>query len=502
MIRIHDSLTGQKQTLRPIRPGEVRMYLCGDTVYDFCHIGHARSKVAFDVVRRYLTHRGYRVVFVRNITDIDDKIIRRAAELGEPIGTFTERFIAAMHEDYDRLGILRPDHEPRATQYVPGMVALAQRLIERGHAYVADDGDVMYSVSSFAPYGQLSGKKLADLRAGARIEVDAAKRDPLDFVLWKRAKPGEPSWDSPWGPGRPGWHIECSVMSADILGDEFDIHAGGMDLKFPHHENEIAQSCAATGAHFAHLWMHNGFVNVDDEKMSKSLGNFFTIRTVLDSGRVRHPEVLRFFLIGSQYRGPINYSLAQIEQADAALGRLYTSLRGLDAPPVAAPVMPVMPVGEGADAAADASGTAAAGDTVAAAWQAFHTAMDDDFNTPEALAVLQGLAGEINRATAGGDTARATTLAQGLRSMGAVLGVLALPAEEWFRATGLQAAAGEGGATADAWDDARIDAAIADRKAARQAKDFKRSDEIRDALAAAGIVLEDKPGGVTVWRRQ
>ena len=496
MIRIHDSLTGQKQTLRPIRPGEVRMYLCGDTVYDFCHIGHARSKVAFDVVRRHLTHRGYRVVFVRNITDIDDKIIRRAAELGEPIGTFTERFITAMHEDYDRLGILRPDHEPRATQYVPGMVALAQRLIDRGHAYVADDGDVMYSVSSFASYGQLSGKKLADLRAGARIEVDAAKRDPLDFVLWKRAKPGEPSWDSPWGPGRPGWHIECSVMSADILGDEFDIHAGGMDLKFPHHENEIAQSCAATGAHFAHLWMHNGFVNVDDEKMSKSLGNFFTIRTVLDSGRVRHPEVLRFFLIGSQYRGPINYSLAQIEQADAALGRLYTALRGLDAPPAAAPVMPVE--GEGSAAA----GTAAAGDTVAAAWQAFHTAMDDDFNTPEALAVLQGLAGEINRATAGGDTARATTLAQGLRSMGAVLGVLALPAEEWFRATGLQAAAGEGGATADAWDDARIDAAIADRKAARQAKDFKRSDEIRDALAAAGIVLEDKPGGVTVWRRQ
>ena len=478
MIRIHDSLTGQKQPLRPIRPGEVRMYLCGDTVYDFCHIGHARSKVAFDVVRRHLAHRGYRVVFVRNITDIDDKIIRRAAELGEAIGAFTERFIAAMHEDYDRLNILRPDHEPRATQYVPGMIALAERLIERGHAYVADDGDVMYSVSSFAPYGRLSGKKLADLRAGARIEVDAAKRDPLDFVLWKRAKPGEPSWESPWGPGRPGWHIECSVMSADILGDEFDIHAGGMDLKFPHHENEIAQSCAATGAHFAHLWMHNGFVNVDDEKMSKSLGNFFTIRTVLDSGKVRHPEVLRYFLIGSQYRGPINYSLTQIEQADAALGRLYTALRGLDAPPVAAPVMPV---GEGADSAT---------------WQAFHAAMDDDFNTPEALAVLQGLAGEINRATAAGDAARATALARTLRAMGAVLGVLALPAEEWFRATGLKAAARE------AWDDARIEAAIADRKAARQAKDFKRSDEIRDGLAAAGIVLEDKPGGVTVWRRQ
>jgi cysteinyl-tRNA synthetase len=487
MIRIHDSLSGQKQDLRPIRPGEVRMYLCGDTVYDFCHIGHARSKVAFDVVRRHLAHRGYRVVFVRNITDIDDKIIRRAAEVGEPIEVFTERYIAAMHEDYDRLGILRPDHEPRATQYVPGMVALAQRLIERGHAYVADDGDVMYSVSSFEGYGKLSGKKLADLRAGARIEVDAAKRDPLDFVLWKRAKPGEPSWESPWGPGRPGWHIECSVMSADILGDEFDIHAGGMDLKFPHHENEIAQSCAATGAHFAHLWMHNGFVNVDDEKMSKSLGNFFTIRTVLDSGKVRHPEVLRYFLIGSQYRGPINYSLTQIEQADAALGRLYTALRGLDAPPVAAPVMPV---GQGADSAA---------------WQAFHAAMDDDFNTPEALAVLQGLASEINRATAAGDAVRATSVARALREMGAVLGVLALPAEDWFRATGLQAPAGEGGAGdagADRWDDARIEAAIAGRRAARQAKDFKRSDEIRDELAAAGIVLEDKPGGVTVWRRQ
>ncbi|MFM7626423.1 MAG: cysteine--tRNA ligase [Gammaproteobacteria bacterium] len=491
MIRIHDSLTGQKQELRPIRPGEVRMYLCGDTVYDFCHIGHARSKVAFDVVRRHLTHRGYRVVFVRNITDIDDNIIRRAAELGEPIEVFTERYIAAMHEDYDRLGILRPDHEPRATQYVPGMIVLAQRLIERGHAYVADDGDVMYSVCSFAPYGQLSGKRLADLRAGARIEVDAAKRDPLDFVLWKRAKPGEPSWESPWGPGRPGWHIECSVMSADILGDEFDIHAGGMDLKFPHHENEIAQSCAATGAHFAHLWMHNGFVNVDDEKMSKSLGNFFTIRTVLDSGKVRHPEVLRYFLIGSQYRGPINYSLTQIQQADAALGRLYTALRGLDAPPVAAPVMPA---GEGA-----------AADTIAAAWQAFHAAMDDDFNTPEALAVLQGLAGEINRATAAGDTARATAVARMLREMGAVLGVLALPAEDWFRATGLQTAVGEGGAAGaaeGAWDDARIQAAIAARRAARQSKDFKRSDEIRDELAAAGIVLEDKPGGVTVWRRQ
>ena len=480
-IRIHNSLTGQKQTLEPIRPGEVRMYLCGDTVYDFCHIGHARSKVAFDIVHRYLRHRGLKVIFVRNITDIDDKIIRRAAELGEPIDTFTARFIAAMHEDYDRLNVLRPDHEPRATQYVPGMIALTQTLIDKGHAYVASDGDVMYSVGSFKDYGKLSGKRLADLRAGSRIEVDTAKRDPLDFVLWKKAKPGEPAWESPWGPGRPGWHIECSVMSAEILGSHFDIHAGGMDLKFPHHENEIAQSCAATGDHFANLWMHNGFVNVDDEKMSKSLGNFFTIRDVLGSGHIRHPEVLRYFLTGSQYRGPINYSLTQIEQADAALGRLYTALRGLDAPPV------------------DAAQTAAASaNGESPAWSTFHAAMDDDFNTPEAIAVLQNLAGEINRARDAGDVAGATAKARELRAIGAVLGLLTLNAEDWFRASKSQGATagGEGG-----WDDARIEAAIAERQAVRKAKNFKRSDEIRDELAAAGIVLEDKPGGATVWRR-
>ncbi len=485
-IQIHNSLTGHKELLRPIREGEVRMYLCGDTVYDFCHIGHARSKVAFDVVRRYLAHRGYRVIFVRNITDIDDKIIRRAAELGEPIDTFTARYIAAMHEDYDRLNILRPDHEPRATEHVAGMIALAETLIEKGHAYVAGNGDVMYSVSSFANYGQLSGKRLADLRAGSRVEVEESKRDPLDFVLWKRAKPGEPSWPSPWGEGRPGWHIECSVMSAEILGTHFDIHAGGMDLKFPHHENEIAQSCAATGDHFANVWMHNGFVNVDDEKMSKSLGNFFTIRDVLASGHVRHAEVLRYFLIGSQYRGPINYSLAQIEQADAALGRLYTALRGLEAPPVAAAA--------GAVVAASAPSNNGANDS--AAWQAFHAAMDDDFNTPEAVAVLQSLASEINRARDAADLGRATALAQELRAIGAVLGVLALPAEEWFRASKTAATA-----QSDGLDDARIEAAIAERKAARAGKDFKRSDQIRDELAAAGIVLEDKPGGITVWRR-
>jgi cysteinyl-tRNA synthetase len=479
-LRIHNSLTGRKEPLQPIRPGEIRMYLCGDTVYDYCHIGHARSKVAFDIVRRYLLHRGFAVTFVRNITDIDDKIIRRAAELREPIDVFTARFIAAMHEDYDRLNILRPDHEPRATQYVRGMIDLTQTLLDKGHAYVASDGDVMYSVGSFAAYGRLSGKRLADLRAGARIEVDAAKRDPLDFVLWKRAKPGEPAWESPWGPGRPGWHIECSVMSAEILGSHFDIHAGGMDLKFPHHENEIAQSCAATGDHFANLWMHNGFVNVDEEKMSKSLGNFFTIRDVLASGHVRHPEVLRYFLTGSHYRGPINYSLAQIEQADAALGRLYTALRGLDAPP-ATPRPAAPPTAE-----------------AAAAWQAFHAAMDDDFNTPEAIAVLQSLAGDINRARDAGRSEAATALGRELRAMAAVLGLLALPAEEWFRSAKGQ---GTSDGNLDGWDDTRIEAAIAERQAARKAKDFKRSDEIRDQLAAAGIALEDKPGGATAWRR-
>jgi cysteinyl-tRNA synthetase len=481
MLRIHNSLTGEREPLVPIHAGEVRMYVCGDTVYDYCHIGHARSKIAFDVVRRYLGWRGLRVVFVRNITDIDDKIIKRANELGEPIERFTERFIAAMHEDYDRLGVLRPDHEPRATQHVAGMIALAQRLIDTGHAYVADDGDVMYSVASFPEYGKLSGKRLADLRAGARVEVDHAKRDPLDFVLWKRAKPGEPSWPSPWGPGRPGWHIECSVMSAELLGDEFDIHGGGMDLKFPHHENEIAQSCGATGARFARLWMHNGFVNVDNEKMSKSLGNFFTIREVLDkrdaSGAryVRHPEVLRFFLLSSHYRGPLNYSLPQIDQADRGLERLYTALR--DAPPAAVA-------------------------TPGAATTRFTEVMDDDFNTPEAVAVLQGLASDINRARDAGDATRAAQLARELVDLGGVLGVLQLAPAEWFRLPKARGGEGEqgGGAAAARLEATAIEALIAERKAARKDKDFKRSDEIRKQLADAGVVLEDKPDGTTTWR--
>ena len=370
-MQIFNSYTGTKEELRPLEPGVVRMYVCGDTVYDYCHIGHARSKIAFDIARRYLQYRGYKVTFVRNITDIDDNIIKRAAENKESVQALTDRFTRAMHEDYDRLGILRPDHEPKATGHIAGMIEMTQQLIDRGYAYVATNGDVMYSVSKFAPYGKLSGRQLSDLRAGARVAIDEAKRDPLDFVLWKRAKPGEPFWSSPWGDGRPGWHIECSAMSLALLGSHFDIHGGGMDLKFPHHENEIAQSCAATGDGFANLWMHNGFVNVDEEKMSKSLGNFFRIRDVLDSGQVRDPEVLRFFLASSQYRGPINYSLQQLEQADAALSRLYTALRDTN---------PASSYERGE------------------ATQRFEAAMDDDFNTPEAIAALQTLATEINRA--------------------------------------------------------------------------------------------------------
>nr|PZN64908.1 MAG: cysteine--tRNA ligase [Pseudomonadota bacterium] len=470
MLRIHDSLSGKLRPFQPLVPGRVRMYVCGITVYDYCHIGHMRMLVAFDVVQRWLRRSGYDVTYVRNITDIDDKIIRRAAERGQSIEELTAHFIRAMDEDAAALGVQKPDHEPRATQFVPQIIQLIAKLVERGHAYVADNGDVMYAVASFPGYGKLSGKRLDDLRAGARVEVNEAKRDPLDFVLWKRSKPGEPAWPSPWGEGRPGWHIECSAMSMALLGEHFDIHGGGMDLKFPHHENEIAQSCGATGAPFVECWMHNGFVNVDSEKMSKSLGNFFTLREVLP--HLRHPEVLRYFLVSSHYRGPINYTLENLQQADATLGGLYNALRGV-------------PAGEpGADADR---------------WrEQFAAAMDEDFNTPRALAVLQGLAREINEAKSGaGNTclARAAELAAVFNELAEVLGICRLDPEQWFRLP----APGAAGATVD---DAAIERAIEARLAARKAKDFKEADRIRDELAAAGVVLEDKPGGVTVWRRK
>jgi cysteinyl-tRNA synthetase len=470
MIRIHNSMSGAKEDLRPLAAGRIGIYVCGDTVYDLAHMGHARSKIVFDVVRRYLMHRGYEVNFVRNITDIDDKIIRRAAEQNQPIKEFTEHYIAEMHRDYDALGILRPDHEPRATDYVQGMIDLTAVLIAKDYAYVAANGDVMYGVARFASYGQLSGRRLADLRAGARVEIDEAKRDPLDFVLWKHSKPGEPAWPSPWGLGRPGWHIECSVMAEEFLGTRFDIHGGGLDLKFPHHENEIAQSCAASGDTFAQLWMHNGFLTIDDEKMSKSLGNFFTIREAFKV--VRDPEVIRYFFLSSHYRGPLNYSLEQLDQADAALTGIYTALRGQYA----------------------LEETRASEHT-----RAFTAAMDDDFNTPLALAKLKSLARALNVAQANGHAAEAAALAAELRGLGGVLGLLRLNAEEWLKKP-KPAHALTAGATATA--DAKIDELIARRIEARKRKNFGEADRIREELAQAGVVLEDAPGGATTWRRK
>jgi len=467
MLRIHNSMTGSKEAFEPLERGHVRMYVCGMTVYDYCHVGHARSQVVFDVVRRWLEASGYRVTYVRNITDIDDKIIQRAAENGVPVGELTAQFIRAMHEDFEGLGMLPPHHEPRATQYMPEILAMIQALVDKGYAYVAD-GDVLYSVSKFEGYGRLSGKRLADLRAGARVEIGEHKRDPLDFVLWKAAKPGEPSWDSPWGAGRPGWHIECSAMSTALLGGHFDIHGGGMDLKFPHHENEIAQTCAACGSKFVDVWMHNGFLNINDEKMSKSLGNFFTVREVLPKLR---PEVLRAFILSSHYRGPINYSEGNLQQADAALSRLYLALRDV-APAAPAP---------------------------ATAWSdRFREAMDDDFNTPEALSVLQTLARELNTAKAAGNTGVMSPLAGELRALGGVLGILQHDPGAWL-ATRSELTAGE--SASGGLDDGRIEAMIASRTAARRAKDWAESDRLRDELAAAGVILEDGPGGTT-WRRK
>ena len=475
MLQLFNSLTRRKELFKELVTGHVDMYVCGDTVYDFCHIGHARSKIAFDVVRRYLMHRGYRVRFVRNITDIDDRIIQRAAQNGESWTALTERFTRAMHEDYARLNVLPPDVEPRATQHIAGMLDMIGKLIAKGFAYAVPEGDVLYSVAKFDGYGTLSGKQLSELRAGERVAIDASKQDPLDFVLWKRAKPGEPSWPSPWGEGRPGWHIECSAMTHDVLGPRFDIHGGGADLKFPHHENEIAQSCAATGERFATYWMHNGFLNVDDTKMSKSLGNFFRIRDVIgDPGTtepqiVRHPEVLRWFLMASHYTGPINYSLVQIEQADASLERLYIALKGVEPAREAAP-------GE--------------------ATARFEAAMDDDFNTPEAAAVLQGLATAINRAK----TEKAGSLpllARELLDLGKVLGVLQLAPDEFLRSARRNLEATGRVALAPS----EIDSLIAQRVAARKARNFAESDRIRNELTEAGVVLEDKPDGSTVWRR-
>jgi cysteinyl-tRNA synthetase len=462
-MRIFNTLTRAKEPLVPLVPGHVRMYVCGMTVYDYCHLGHARVMVVFDVVQRWLRVAGLQVTYVQNITDIDDKIIRRAVENNETIGQLTERFIRFMHEDAAALGVQRPDHEPRATQYVPQMLSLIGTLETKGLAYRAPDGDVNYAVRAFPGYGKLSGKSLDELRAGERVEVDRNKRDPLDFVLWKRAKEGEPSWPSTYGAGRPGWHIECSAMSSSLLGEHFDIHGGGADLQFPHHENEIAQSEGASGKRFVNMWMHNGFVRVDDAKMSKSLGNFFTIREVL--GRYQ-PEVVRFFILRAHYRSPLNYSDAHLDEARSGLDRLYTALKS--APRNTGPI-------DWADPMA----------------ARFKAAMDDDFNTADAVAVLFDLAGEVNRS---GAAAKAALL----RELGGVLGLLQSDATTYLQ--GEAFAPGDAASAIPAGLTKPVDDYITERIEARKAKNFARADEIRKELLAAGIILEDGPGGTT-WRR-
>ncbi len=451
-MKIYNTLTRQKEEFRPIVEGKVGMYVCGMTVYDLCHLGHARVLTAFDVIARYLRHKGYDVNYVRNITDIDDKIISRANENGEAFDVLTERFINEMHVDAKALGIEAPDAEPRATAHIDGIIEMVQTLIEKGYAYAADNGDVYYSVRKFEGYGKLSGKVLDDLEAGARIEIDEVKQDPLDFVLWKHAKADEPHWDSPWGIGRPGWHIECSVMSTCCLGNNFDIHGGGPDLKFPHHENEIAQSEAATGSRYANNWMHAGAVRIDGEKMSKSLGNFFTIREILEK---YHPETVRFFLLSSQYRSSINYSEDSLKEAQVKLDRFYNALAQVDA---------YVPAATNNDYS-----------------ERFHGAMDDDFNTPEAIGVLFDLVREVNKA----EGEKKFALGAQLRELGAILGCLQLPPEEFLQSGG------------DV-DVEYVEAMIQKRIDAKKAKDFATADGVRDELLAQGITLRDGPEG-TSW---
>ena len=496
MLKIYNSLSRDKQTFTPIEPGKIRMYVCGMTVYDYCHLGHARVMVVFDMISRWFRASDYAVTYVRNITDIDDKIIKRANEDAEykgDISKLTQKFIEAMNEDSDKLGIVRKSEEnftfiePRATDYVDGMVKMIETLIETGHAYAAANGDVFYSVRSFASYGKLSGKSLDDLRAGERVEIDTHKKDAMDFVLWKSVKPHEPSWDSPFGgpnggKGRPGWHIECSVMSAHHLGAHFDIHGGGQDLQFPHHENEIAQSEAAHShdgkpCQMANYWMHNGFVRVDDEKMSKSLGNFFTIREVL---KKYDAEVVRFFILRAHYRSPLNYSDKHLDDAKASLTRLYTALRGVEV----------------TTHNIDWSQPQAA---------RFKVAMDDDFNTSEAMAVLFDLANEVNKS-------KSNEAANLLRSLGAVVGLLQRDADKFLQASpndvivglsGIKMGLGMGEMAAvieNYTDTNAIDVQITTRIEAKKSKNFAEADRIRKELADAGIILEDSPQGTT-WRR-
>lgn len=456
-LTVFNTLTRKKQSFEPIKPGHVGIYVCGVTTYDYCHIGHARTYVAFDIVVRYLRKLGYDVKYVRNITDLDDKIIKRAAENGEDFHQVTERFIQEMHKDFDALSLVRPDIEPRVTDHMDEIIQMIERLIENGNAYEAGNGDVLFDVSTFNDYGKLSRQDLEQLQAGSRVDVDAAKQDPLDFVLWKAAKPGEPSWSSPWGEGRPGWHIECSAMNKKHLGNTFDIHGGGSDLSFPHHENEIAQSCCANQSEYVKYWMHSGMVQVDNEKMSKSLGNFFTIRSVLEQ---YDAETVRYFLLSSHYRSQLNYTQENLDQAHSALERLYTALREIT--------------------------PQAAGEELRSKyWQSFQQAMDDDLNAPEAMSVLFEIAREINRnRESAPDTA--AQLAHVLLELAEVMGLLQQSPEEFLQG--------------DDDDVAKIETLIAKRNQAREDKDWAAADEARDELTNMGVVLEDGAEG-TRWRR-
>jgi len=450
---VYNTLTRKKELFEPMQPGKVGIYVCGVTVYDYCHVGHARVMVVFDIINRWFKQSGYDVNYVRNFTDVDDKIIKRANERGIAIDTLTNEMIDAFHQDADALGCLRPEHEPRATAHMDEMISMIQALVEKDHAYVSESGDVLYAVREFETYGQLSGKNIDELESGSRVDVDQTKRDPLDFVLWKMAKADEPGWDSPWGVGRPGWHIECSAMSCSHLGDTFDIHGGGMDLKFPHHENEIAQAQAANGGGFARYWLHNGFVNINAEKMSKSLGNFFTIREVLERF---DPEVLRMFMLGTHYRSPLDFSDQALDVAKTGLDRLYETKKRLSDLAAVSGELP----------------------------EKFISSMNDDFNTPEAVAEMFECSRAINKGIDSGDDI--TTLAAQFHAMADMLAVLQQPAEAWFQG---------GDADAEA-----IEALIAERIEAKKARDFARADAIRDELAGQGIVLEDTAAGTT-WKK-
>ena len=460
MLKIYNTLTREKQDFVPIEPNKVRMYVCGMTVYDYCHLGHARVLVVFDMVQRWFKVKGFQTIYVRNITDIDDKIIKRAEENGEAIGELTNRFIRFMDEDSEALGVEKPDFEPRATDYIPPMLKLIGALEARGLAYKAANGDVNYAVRKFPGYGKLSGKSLDELRAGERVNIGETKLDPLDFVLWKHAREGEPSWDSPWGKGRPGWHIECSAMSSEILGQHFDIHGGGQDLQFPHHENEIAQSEGANGK-FVNYWMHNGFVRVDDEKMSKSLGNFFTVREIL---KKYDAEVVRFFILQAHYRSPLNYSDRHLNNARQALTRLYTALKA--APPQYEAII----------------------DWEEPYAKRFENAMNDDFNTPEACAVLFDLATLLNRE-------KSSAVAGQLKALAGLMGLLARDPNEF-----LQGAPCHDAETSETYAPDKIEAMIERRMIAKRAKDFSEADRIRNELLTNGIILEDSAQGTT-WRR-